>query len=575
MVSGTDTTEVGATTKAPPSEGTEGILDDHSSNSQPQAEKPAKTHYPLSFWLAFLGLCCTGLVSALDGSIVATALPSIIESLDGGDDYVWVANVYFLTSAALQPLYGQLADLWGRRYVMIGATIIFILGSGLCGGSSSMNMLIWSRAVQGIGAGGINMLIDMIICDLVPMRERGNFIGLLFLFVSLGATIGPFVGGILTDRASWRWIFYINLPFGGVALLLLILFLHVKWKNDLSTMERLRRVDVIGNSILIGATFAILYALTYGGTRYTWSDPHIAAPLTIGLVGLVAAFFWEMSPWCKYPVMPPLHFQNRTSAAAFFISFMCMLLAFWINFFYPVYFQAVLIASPTRAGVYTLPRAIAFPLFAAVGGAIVSKTGRYRTVHLVSTGIMPLVMGLSSILDQGSSKAEWVIWQLLFGVSGGMMISTTLQAVQAALPESEVATSVGTWSFVRSLGTIWGLSIPAAIFNNRFDQLSTQFDPSIRALFTRGQAYEHGTAKFIQSFDPETRQIVIQAYIEALKRVWQIGIVFGGVTFLSVFFEKEIHLRTELKTDFGLDEKKKGEVAKEENDVENNGTTVQ
>jgi hypothetical protein len=340
-------------------------------------------------------------------------------------------------------------------------------------------------------------------------------------------------------------------------------------------MERLRRVDVIGNSILIGATFAILYALTYGGTRYTWSDPHIAAPLTIGLVGLVAAFFWEMSPWCKYPVMPPLHFQNRTSAAAFFISFMCMLLAFWINFFYPVYFQAVLIASPTRAGVYTLPRAIAFPLFAAVGGAIVSKTGRYRTVHLVSTGIMPLVMGLSSILDQGSSKAEWVIWQLLFGVSGGMMISTTLQAVQAALPESEVATSVGTWSFVRSLGTIWGLSIPAAIFNNRFDQLSKQFDPSIRALFTRGQAYEHGTAKFIQSFDPETRQIVIQAYIEALKRVWQIGIVFGGVTFLSVFFEKEIHLRTELKTDFGLAEKKKGEVAKEENDVENNGTTVQ
>lgn len=109
-------------------------------------------------------------------------------------------------SAALQPLYGQLADLWGRRYVMIGATAIFLLGSGLCGGSTSMNMLIWSRAVQGIGAGGINMLIDMIICDLVPMRERGNFIGLLFLFVSLGATIGPFVGGILTDRVSWRWV---------------------------------------------------------------------------------------------------------------------------------------------------------------------------------------------------------------------------------------------------------------------------------------------------------------------------------------------------------------------------------
>lgn len=482
----------------------------------------------------------------------------------------------------MQPLYGQLADLWGRRYVMIGATVIFLLGSGLCGGSTTMDMLIWSRAVQGIGAGGINMLIDMIICDLVPMRERGNFIGLLFLFVSIGATIGPFIGGILTDRVNWRWvrqllatvaftlltlsqIFYINLPFGGVALVLLILFLQVKWKNDLSTKERLKRLDVVGNSILIGATFAILWALTYGGTRYTWTQANAIAPLVIGLLGLVIAGLWEMSPWCEYPVMPPLHFKNATSSAAFFISFMCMLLAFWINFFYPLYFQAVLVASPTRAGVYSLPRAIAFPLFAAVGGWIVTKTGRYKPVHLVSTALMPLVMGLSSILDQNTSKAEWVIWQLFAGVCGGMMISTTLQAVQAALPESEVATSTGTWSFIRSLGTIWGVSIPAAIFNNRFDQLSTQFDPSIRSLFTRGQAYEHATANFIRSFDPATREVVIQAYVEALKRVWQIGIVFGGVTFLSVFFEKEIHLRTELQTEFGLDDSKKDKaVASEE-----------
>ncbi|ETS76487.1 hypothetical protein PFICI_11874 [Pestalotiopsis fici W106-1] len=359
------------------------------------ASKPAMTRYPPSFWLAFLGLCCTGLVSALDGSIVATALPSIVASLQGGDDYVWVVNVYFLTSAALQPLYGQLADLWGRRYVMIGATVIFLLGSGLCGGSTSMSMLIWSRAVQGIGAGGINMLIDMIICDLVPMRERGNFIGLLFLFVSLGATIGPFVGGILTDRVTWRWVFYINLPFGALALILLVLFLQVQWKKDLSTWERIKRVDVVGNLILIASTFAILWALTYGGTRYTWQQGNVLAPLVTGLIGLIIAFLWEMSPWCKYPVMPPLHFKNQTSAAAFFISFMSMLLAFWINFFYPIYLQAVLGNSAAIAGVNTLPRAIFFPLFAAVGGVIVTKTGRYKPTHIVATGLMPLVMGLS------------------------------------------------------------------------------------------------------------------------------------------------------------------------------------
>jgi len=248
---------------------------------------------------------------------------------------------------------------------------------------------------------------------------------------------------------------------------------------------------------------------------------------------------------------------------------MNLLLAFWISFFYPVYFQAVLGTSPTIAGVDTLPRAIFFPLFAAVGGVLVTKTGRYKPIHLISTALMPLVFGLSSILDQHSNKAEWIFWLIFAGIGGGLTISTTLQAVQASLPESEVASSTGTWSFVRSLGTIWGVSIPSAIFNNRFDELSGRFDPSLRPLFTRGQAYEHATAKFINTFDPATKEIVIQAYVDALKRVWQIGIVFAGITFLVSFLEKEIPLRTELETEFGLDEKNKK--AEEKQNVESGG----
>lgn len=340
----------------------------------------------------------------------------------------------------------------------------------------------------------------------------------------------------------------------------------MKWKQELSSWERLRRIDVIGNTILIGSTFSILWALTYGGTRYSFGQANILAPLVIGLVGLVLAFLWEMSPWCQYPVMPPLHFKNRTSAAAFFISFMSLLLTFWINFYYPVYFQAVLETSATIAGVDTVPRAVILPLFAAVGGWVVSKTGRYKPTHLVACGLMPLAFGLTSILNKNSSKGEWAFYQILAGIGGGATISTTLQAVQAALPESEVATSTGTWSFVRSLGTVWGVSIPSAIFNNRFDQISNRFDPEIRSLFVRGQAYEHATANFIRSFDPATKEIVIQAYTDALKRVWQIGIVFAGVTFLAVFFEKEIYLRTDLETDFGLDEKKSDNQA-QQNDL--------
>ncbi|KAI9708167.1 MAG: hypothetical protein M1820_004121 [Bogoriella megaspora] len=530
---------------------------DMQTTNAPAKSKPPKTHYPLSFWLAFGGLCFTGLISALDGSIVSTALPSIIDDLEGGNKYIWVVNVYFLTSAALQPLYGQLADLWGRRYVMIIATVIFLLGSGLCGGSTSIDMLIVSRAVQGIGAGGINMLIDMIICDLVPMRERGNFLGILFLFVSLGTAIGPFIGGILTDRTTWRWVFYINLPFGGVALALLVLFLQVGWKKTLSAKERMKRIDVIGNAILIGSTSAILYALTYGGTKYFWSDGHVVAPLAIGMVGLVGFYFFEVSPWCQHPVVPPHQLSNRTTAVAMFISFMCMLLAFWTVYFYPVYFQSVRGASPARSGVELIPYQVAFPLGAALGGGILTKFGRYKPLHLFSIGILTLGLGLTTMLDQHTHTAAWAVFEIFVALGLGGMISTTLQAVQAGLPESEVASSTGTWSFIRSLGTIWGMSIPAAIFNNRFDQLSDRIDPSIRNLFLRGQAYEHATAAFVKSFSPENRAVIMQVYVDALKRVWQISIVFAGVAFLSVFLEKEIPLRTEIETDFGLVEGKK------------------
>nr|A0A7L8UVD5.1 RecName: Full=MFS-type efflux transporter ffsH; AltName: Full=Cytochalasans biosynthesis cluster protein ffsH [Aspergillus flavipes]QOG08945.1 FfsH [Aspergillus flavipes] len=526
-------------------------LDSDSAPSS-QAEKPAKTKYPLSFWLAFGALCLTGLISAMEGSIVSTSLPSIIAEL----------------KAAFQPLYGQLADLWGRRYVMILATAIFLLGSGICGGANSMDMLIWGRAVQGIGAGGINMLVDLIICDLVPMRERGNFIGLLFLFVSIGTTSGPIIGGALTDNTTWRWVFYINLPMGGAALVLLVLFLQVKWKKELSTRDRLKRIDVVGNAILVGATFSILYALTYGGTRYPWSAANIVAPFVLGFVGLGIFIAWESNKrWCPYPVMPLHHFNSRTASASFFISFMTMILAFWVVYFYPVYFQSVLGNTPTISGVHLLPFEVSFPIFAAVGGGLVSKTGRYKPIHMVATSIVTIAIGASSVLTQHTHKAAWAVLQIFIGMGLGSLISTTLQAVQAGLPESETAASTATWAYMRSLGTIWGVSVPAAIFNNRFDQLSGQLDPSIRDNFVRGQAYEHATAQFVQSFEPATREVVIGAYTDALRRVWLVSIAFGAVTVLSTLFEKELTLRTELDSEFGLAEKKgdaKGDVERGE-----------
>jgi hypothetical protein len=204
---------------------------------------------------------------------------------------------------------------------------------------------------------------------------------------------------------------------------------------------------------------------------------------------------------------------------------------------------------------------IAFPVFAAVGGSVISKTGRYKPLHLFATGLLTLMMGLSSILDSNTHTAVWAVYLVFLGTGLGVLISTTLQTVQAGLPESETASSTGTWSFIRSLGTIWGVAIPGAVFNNRFDQLSYRIDLSVRDSFSHGKAYQHASAGLVNSFPPAIRAEVISVYVDTLKRVWQIGVVFAGVTFLAVFLEKEITLRKELDTDFGLatENKKEGE----------------
>ena len=431
---------------------------------------------------------------------------------------------------------------------------IFTLGSGICGGASSPGMLITGRAIQGIGAGGINMLVDIIICDLVPLRERGNYIGLLFAAISVGSAIGPFVGGVLTQHATWRWVFYINLPFGAIALILLFAFLRVSYRNEGTRIEKIKRIDFVGNAILIASTCSVLFALTYGGTRYSWSSAHVVIPLVLGLIGLLLFYLYEVSPACKYPVIPLKILANRTSAVALFISFQNSLLTFWIIYFYPLYFQSVLKSSPTRSGVQLLPLSIVFPVFAAVGGTAVAKTGRYKPFHIVGFAMLTVGIGCSSLLDANSPAVAWVILLCVLAAALGVIISTLLPAVQAGLPESETAASGATWAFIRSLGTIWGVSIPAAIFDNRFDQLSDHItDQSSRSLLSNGQAYEHASKDFINSFHGVTQDQVISVYRDSLQRVWQIGIIFAGVSFLSVFGEKELKLRTELETEFGLE----------------------
>lgn len=405
------------------------------------------------------------------------------------------------------------------------------------------------------------MIIDLILCDLLPMRQRAKYMGILFSFVTIFTSAGPLIGGALAQAGAWRWAFYMNVPIGAVVMVAMWLFLKVESGSRGGFRQSIKRIDIWGIGILSISTVATLYALTYGGSLRAWSDSAVVAPLVAGLLLLGFFVLFEGTPFVKEPVTPYRLFGNRTSVAAFYVSFQHSLLCYWITYMYPLYFQAVVGATPTLSGIYFLPFVFSFPVAAAVGGPLVAKYGRYKPVHLIGFSLVTVGYGASAALARDSSPALWVFLQLFVGAGLGMIITCLLPAVQAKLTEADTALSTGTWAFIRSVGTIWGVSIPAAIFNNHVDQLlPTIDDEGARLALSAGKAYSHASDAFIDSFPVEVRAQVLNVYTLSLQRVWLISIAFAGSALLAVFLEREVTLRTKLETQYGL-EKEKTETA--------------
>ncbi|CAG8948730.1 hypothetical protein HYFRA_00001851 [Hymenoscyphus fraxineus] len=526
-----------------------------SNNKNEKTLHPPKK-YPWRFWAIFVSLSITGLLAALEGTVTSTALPTIAEELKAGELYIWFINVYFLTSTAVLPLFGQIADIFGRKWLMVSVTATFALGSGISGGATTTAMLIGGRAVQGIGGGGINMLIDLIVCDLVPLRERGNFMGVIFGVFTIGTSLGPFIGGAIVQLSSWRWVFYINLPIAGAALILLLVFLPESYEDKSAFSVKIKRIDFAGNTILIASVTSILVALSFGGTRYEWSDWHIILPLVLGICGLLGFQTFEASPFVVEPVIPPRFLKNRTSATALFLTFVHTMLTFWVVYFLPVYFQSVIGASPSRSGVLLLPTVTSLVPFGLISGLLLAKFGRYKPLHLVGFAIMTIGMGFFTTLDANSSLAVYIILQIIVGGGSGLILTTLLPAVQAPLAESDTALATSTWAFVRSFGSIWGVSIPAAIFNTYASKYSVRIgDPVSRAQMAGGNAYSHASREYLNSFQGILREEVRGVFSDSLKVVWLVAIGIVGLAFLLSFLEKEVKLREELDTEYGLEKR--------------------
>lgn len=460
-----------------------------------------------------------------------------------------------VSSAVVTPLCGQIADLFGRRWLTISIVVIYTVGSAICGTAQSGAMLIAGRVVQGLGSGGVEMMVEVIISDLVPLRQRGNFMAMILAIFALGTSLGPFLGGLIVETTTWRWIFYLNLPIGGTAAILLFFFLHVGYNRQMTFAQRLKRIDVLGAIILVMASVSVLFALTYGGSKYEWESGHIIAPLVLGLSGFVLYLLYEGSGFCIQPMTPVRLFQSRTSVVVFANTFINSCLLFWVIFFLPLYFQVILGSSPARSGVQLLPSVLMAIPGAAVAALLLSKFGRYKILHIVGFALATLGLGLFSLLGPTSSTAEWVIFQIIAAAGSGMVFDTLLPAFQAGLAERDQAAATASMAFIRCFGNIWGFAIPAAVFNTRIEHGLRQVqDPSVRASLSHGQAYQHASRGFVNSLAPATQQQVQRLFTDALRLVWQIAIVFAGVAFVLAIFEKEVRLRTELETEYGLED---------------------
>ncbi|GLI77205.1 hypothetical protein PoHVEF18_005491 [Penicillium ochrochloron] len=526
-----------------------------------QKEEPPKHHYSWRFWIIFPALCITGFLASLEGSLVTTAMPTINNELRTGSNYIWAIN-----AAALQPLYGQLANIFGRRWVTVGAYAVFLLGSGIAGGASSANMLIAGRAIQGAGSGCLVMMLDLVVSDLVPVRQRGSFMGITFAAVNIGTALGPFVGGTIVDTISWRWAFYINLPIAGAATVVVFFTLNTSYRKDL-VKERLLQIDLVGNTILVAATVSILFALSFGGATYGWSSWHVLVPLILGFVGYALFVAYEASGIPSEPVVPLRLFANRTSSAAYLITGIWSILSMWRIYFLSVYFQGVQASSPARAGVQILPSVLMLLPAVILSGGVMKKTGKFITIHLVGLGMTVVGHGLYTILSPTSSTATWVLVQIVTGFFSNLVLPCLLPAVQAGLSEKDTAAATAFWGFVRSFGIIWGVTIPAAIFNNRFGGLlHTISDPAVRELLSAGQAYERASKAFVNSYSDPVRSEIINAYSESLKRTWQISIALAAVAFLVVFLERDVMMRTTVESEYGLKEEKAKDVENKKNE---------
>jgi EmrB/QacA subfamily drug resistance transporter len=412
-----------------------------------------------AIYVVFSGLVLVMLMAALDSTIVSTALPTIVGDLGGLNHISWVVTAYLLAQTAVTPLYGKLGDLYGRKVVLQVAMVVFLAGSALCGAAQNLDMLIAFRAIQGLGGGGLIVSAQAAVGDVVPPRERGRYQGIFGAVFGLASVLGPLLGGFFTTSLSWRWIFYVNLPIGAVA------FVVIQTRFQSRTERVHHQVDYVGAGLLAAAVSALVLMCTLGGTSYKWIS---GVPIGLGVAAIVlTVVFVLVERRAAEPVLPPRLFRNRVFATTSGVGLIVGFALFGSVTYLPLFLQVVNGATPTGSGLQILPLMAGLLITSIGSGQIISRVGRYKVFPIIGTGVMTVGMVLLSTMSATTSRAAASLFMFVLGLGLGSVMQVLVLAVQNAVDYQDLGVATSGATLFRSIGGSVGTAILGSIFSSR------------------------------------------------------------------------------------------------------------